>query len=132
MKPCGSRPLKWCAGSAGSLSRAFGSEGGEGFGGDILRVGGCRPRPTGAPALALHVDVRGRQWDNPVAAPGIHQQIVVSTGGTYHVWLLVKFDSDNDDACVLALDGAPQPATEQFSGGTCSASAPPSCGTGPT
>jgi len=72
----------------------------------------------GGTGLALHVDVRGRQWHDPSTAPGIHQRVIVTSGGTYHVWLLVKFDSNDDDACVLALDGVPQPVTEQFSGGS--------------
>jgi hypothetical protein len=33
------------------------------------------------------------------------------------VWALVKFDGNDDDSCVLALDGAPQPVSEQFCGG---------------
>jgi len=47
----------------------------------------------------------------------MHIGIDVRTAGTYHVWALVKFDSDDDDSCVLALDGTPQPACDQLSGG---------------
>jgi hypothetical protein len=68
----------------------------------------------GGTGLAMHVDAPGRRWDDPLAAPGLHVRIDVTTPGTYHAWALVKFDGDDDDSCVLALDGTPQPATEQF------------------
>lgn len=68
----------------------------------------------GGTGLAMHVDAPGRRWDDPLTAPGLHLLIDVTTRGTYHAWALVKFDSDDDDSCVLALDGTPQPPTEQF------------------
>jgi hypothetical protein len=71
----------------------------------------------GGTGLALHVDAAGRAWDDPLTAPGFHLRIDVATAGTYRVWALVKFDSDDDDSLVLALDGTPQPVSEQFCGG---------------
>jgi hypothetical protein len=71
----------------------------------------------GGSGLAMHVDRRGLRWDDPVTAPGLHYAIDVERAGTYHVWLLVKFDSNDDDACLLALDGTVQPPQQQFSGG---------------
>ncbi|MEV0748213.1 glycosyl hydrolase 115 family protein [Streptomyces sp. NPDC050273] len=71
----------------------------------------------GGTGLALHVDAPGRRWEDPGSAPGIHLAVQVRTPGSYHVWALVKFDGADDDSCVLALDGTPQPASEQFGGG---------------
>lgn len=71
----------------------------------------------GGTGLAMHVDALGRRWDDPFAAPGMHLRIDVTTPGTYHIWALVKFDGDDDDSCVLALDGTPQPVSEQFCDG---------------
>lgn len=71
----------------------------------------------GGTGLAMHVDAVGRRWDDPSQAPGMHQRIRVSAGGVYHIWMLVKYDSRDDDACVVALDGTPQPPSAQFSGG---------------
>lgn len=71
----------------------------------------------GGTGLAMHVDEIGRRWDDPYRAPGMHHRIQVETSGIYHVWLLVKYDSRDDDACFVALDGSPQPPSEQFSGG---------------
>lgn len=71
----------------------------------------------GGTGLAMHVPDRGRTWDDPGAAPGLHYTLDVSTPGRYHAWLLVKFDGYDDDACVLAIDGTAQPPEQQFSGG---------------
>lgn len=71
----------------------------------------------GGSGLAMHVARRGLRWDDPAVAPGLHYALDVSAAGTYHVWLLVKLSARDDDACVLALDGAVQPPEEQFSGG---------------
>ncbi|MFJ9087900.1 glycosyl hydrolase 115 family protein [Streptomyces sp. NPDC102384] len=67
--------------------------------------------------LALHVDAAGRRWDDPGTAPGLHLAMHIDTPGTYRVWALVKFDGADDDSCVLAVDGTPQPVSEQFGGG---------------
>jgi hypothetical protein len=67
--------------------------------------------------LAMHVDGPARRWEDPLRAPGLHFRLKVTHSGTYHVWTLVKFDSQDDDSCVLALDGTPQPVGEQFCGG---------------
>ncbi|MCV2394439.1 glycosyl hydrolase 115 family protein [Actinotalea sp. M2MS4P-6] len=71
----------------------------------------------GRTGLAMHVPQRGLVWDDPATAPGLHYRLDVTSPGTWHVWLLVKFDDKTDDSCVLALDGTPQPVTEQFCGG---------------
>lgn len=71
----------------------------------------------GGSGLAMHVADRGLRWDDPVEAPGLHYALQVSHPGLYHVWLLVKFDSRDDDACLLSVDGAAQSAEQQFSGG---------------
>lgn len=71
----------------------------------------------GRTGLAMHVVPRGLRWDDPQAAPGMHFALDVTTPGRYHVWMLVKFDDHTDDACLIALDGTVQPASEQFSGG---------------
>lgn len=71
----------------------------------------------GGSGLAMHVAERGLRWDDPVRAPGLHYTIDVSRGGTYHVWLLVKFDDRDDDSCWIAVDGTPQPLDAQHSGG---------------
>jgi hypothetical protein len=71
----------------------------------------------GGSGLAMHVARRGLRWDDPTHAPGLHYALDVTTPGTYHVWLLVKFSARDDDACVLALDGTVQPPGKQFSGG---------------
>lgn len=68
----------------------------------------------GGSGLAMRVDAPGRRWDDPFAAPGLHLRIDVTTPGAYRVWALVKFDGVDDDSCVLALDGTPQPVGEQF------------------
>ncbi|GAB3170868.1 glycosyl hydrolase 115 family protein [Myceligenerans halotolerans] len=71
----------------------------------------------GRTGLAMHVVPRGLRWEDPQTAPGMHFALDVATPGRYHVWLLVKYDDRTDDACLIALDGAVQPASEQFSGG---------------
>jgi hypothetical protein len=71
----------------------------------------------GRTGLAMHVDARGRTWQDPRDAPGLHWRVEVQTAGTYHVWALVKFDSETDDAFALALDGTPQPLADQVAGG---------------
>ena len=48
----------------------------------------------------------------------MHYTIDVTTGGTYRVWLLLSFQDDHDDSCVIALDGVPQPVEAQFSRGS--------------
>jgi Gylcosyl hydrolase family 115 C-terminal domain len=86
----------------------------------------------GGTGLAMHVDAVGRSWDDPLTARGLHVRLVVSTPGTYRVWALVKFDGDDDDSCVLALDGTPQPVSEQFSGGDLFSFGPSKSGSGPS
>ncbi|NRG43064.1 glycosyl hydrolase 115 family protein [Rathayibacter sp. VKM Ac-2835] len=66
--------------------------------------------------LAMHVRTRGLRWDDSTHAPGLHYALTVGTAGRYRAWLLVKFDNDQDDSCVLAVDGTPQPLEKQFSG----------------
>jgi hypothetical protein len=72
---------------------------------------------NGRAGLAMHVAELGLHWDDPASAPGLHYSVTVTTPGAYHVWMLVKFDGTTDDACVLALNGAVQSPSEQFSGG---------------
>ncbi|GAA3921218.1 glycosyl hydrolase 115 family protein [Microbacterium invictum] len=67
--------------------------------------------------LAMHVRPRGLRWDSPLTAPGLNFRIRVSRAGIYRLWLLVKFDDDTDDSCVIAVDGVHQPIEEQFSRG---------------
>ncbi|MFE7503903.1 glycosyl hydrolase 115 family protein [Promicromonospora sp. NPDC057488] len=67
--------------------------------------------------LAMHVAERGGRWDDPTTAPGLHYALQVTRPGIYRAWLLVKFDSTDDDSCVLAIDGTPQPIDQQHSGG---------------
>ncbi|MBL0885952.1 glycosyl hydrolase 115 family protein [Myceligenerans indicum] len=71
----------------------------------------------GGTGLAMHVARRGLSWDDPGRAPGLHHALEVTRAGTYHAWLLVKFDGTDDDACLLAVDGTVQPAVRQYSGG---------------
>ncbi|WP_344065995.1 glycosyl hydrolase 115 family protein [Microbacterium pumilum] len=68
--------------------------------------------------LAMHVRPRGLSWEEPLEAPGMHFAIDVIGGGTFRVWLLLSFQDDQDDSCVIALDGVPQLVEEQFSGGS--------------
>jgi hypothetical protein len=71
----------------------------------------------GGAGLAMHVAEPGLRWEVPAHAPGLHYAFDISTAGVYHVWLLVKFSSRDDDACVLALDGTVQPPDQQLAGG---------------
>ncbi|GAA2971563.1 hypothetical protein JOD63_003461 [Microbacterium terrae] len=68
--------------------------------------------------LALQVRPRALRWHDPLQAPAMHFAIDVTTGGSYRVWLLVSFQDDRDDSCVIALDGVPQPVEDQFSHGS--------------
>lgn len=72
----------------------------------------------GRTGLAMHVENGPHQWSNPLDAPGLHYELDVQTGGLYNVWLLVKYDSHDDDACFLALDGNVQSPELQYSGGS--------------
>jgi hypothetical protein len=47
----------------------------------------------------------------------MHFALDIGRPGTYRVWLLVKFDDNQDDSCVIAVDGIPQPISEQYSRG---------------
>ncbi|MDX6280084.1 MAG: hypothetical protein QOH03_1155, partial [Kribbellaceae bacterium] len=65
--------------------------------------------------LALWVDAPGRRWTDPAQAPGLHYALNVAEPGCYRVWLLVKFNHKDDDACWLAVDGVPlQPERQLF------------------
>lgn len=68
--------------------------------------------------LAMQVQPRGLRWHDPADAPGMHFTIEATTGGVYRVWLLLSFQDDRDDSCVVALDGAIQPIDDQFSRGS--------------
>ncbi|WP_243076366.1 glycosyl hydrolase 115 family protein [Microbacterium sp. SS28] len=67
--------------------------------------------------LAMHVRPRGMRWEDPATAPGMHFALHITRGGTYRAWLLVKFDDNHDDSCVIAVDGIPQPVSAQHSRG---------------
>ena len=67
--------------------------------------------------LAMVVADEGRRWDDPDCAPGLYYRMYVARSGLYHVWLLVKFSSQDDDSCWIGLDSAVQPLSDQFSGG---------------
>ena len=70
-----------------------------------------------ATGLAMHVRPRGMRWDDPDTAPGMHFALHITRPGAYRVWLLVKFDDNHDDSCVIAIDGTPQPVEVQHSRG---------------
>ena len=73
---------------------------------------------TGAgTGLAMHVRPRGLRWDDPATAPAMHFAMKVKQPGPYRVWLLVKFDDNQDDSCTIAVDEVVQPLSEQFSAG---------------
>ena len=65
----------------------------------------------------MHVQPSGVLWQDLQTAPGMHYAIDAAEGGTYHVWMLVKFADRSDDSCVVALDGVIQPVEAQFSSG---------------
>ena len=71
----------------------------------------------GRTGLAMHVQPSGVFWQDLQTAPGMHYAIDAAEGGTYHVWMLVKFADRSDDSCVVALDGVIQPVEAQFSSG---------------
>ncbi|CCQ44441.1 putative uncharacterized protein [Pseudarthrobacter siccitolerans] len=73
---------------------------------------------SGGTGLAMHVQPRGTLWEDPLHAPGMHFALDVGSPGTYRVWLLVKFDDNQDDSCVIAVDGVPQQTSEQYSRGS--------------
>lgn len=72
---------------------------------------------NGRTGLAMYVDAAGREFDDPVTAPSMNYAVDVGTTGTFHVWLLVRLTSHDDDACWLAVDGTVQHAHRQHSGG---------------
>ena len=73
---------------------------------------------TGAgTGLAMHVRPRGLRWDDPATAPAMHFAMKVKQPGPYRVWLLVKFDDNQNDSCAIAVDEVVQPLSEQFSAG---------------
>lgn len=84
---------------------------------DGLRWTHTQAETDGRTGLAMHLAARGRQWEVPAHAPGLHYRVDVATPGVFHAWLLVRFEDTEDDSCVLAVDGTPQPVTEQFCGG---------------
>jgi hypothetical protein len=67
--------------------------------------------------LAMWVDAPGARWTAPEHAPGLHYAVGVENPGRYHVWLLVKFNHTDDDACWVAVDGVPLPPEEQMTAG---------------
>ncbi|MFI6831808.1 glycosyl hydrolase 115 family protein [Kribbella sp. NPDC050241] len=71
----------------------------------------------GGSGLAVHIAERGLRWDDPVRAPGLHYSVEVTKQGSYHVWLLAKYDDRDDDSCWLAVDGTPLSLDAQYSGG---------------
>ncbi|MGI5186897.1 glycosyl hydrolase 115 family protein [Promicromonospora sp. CA-289599] len=88
-----------------------------GIGDPSVRWTHTQAETDGGSGLAMHVARRGLRWDDPTHAPGLHYALDITTAGTYHVWLLVKFSARDDDACVLALDNTIQPPEEQLAGG---------------
>lgn len=72
---------------------------------------------SGGTGLAMHVRPRGTIWEDPHKAPGMHFALAIGLPGTYRAWLLVKFDDNKDDSCVIAVDGIPQPLHDQYSRG---------------
>lgn len=71
----------------------------------------------GRTGLAMHVDAPGRAWEDPAHAPGMHFTVNIDEGGRHRVWLLIKLSHTADDSCWLALDGTPQPVSEQHAQG---------------
>lgn len=74
----------------------------------------------GGSGLAMHVRPRGLSWEDPRQAPAMHFLMDIGSPGAYRVWLLAKFDDNQDDSCVIAVDDVPQPTSEQYCrGGLC-------------
>ncbi len=58
----------------------------------------------GRTGFAMVLEGRGLKWKEKTA-PGMHYRINVSESGGYLVWLLMRFEDDDSDACRLAFDG---------------------------
>ena len=72
---------------------------------------------NGGNGLAMLIEGYGLFWEDPEKAQAMHYVINVKNPGTYHIWVLVKFDDDRSDSCYLALDGKIQGLEEQLSHG---------------
>lgn len=71
----------------------------------------------GQAGLAMYVEEPGLKW-KPGEGPAMHYKLRIRSPGQYYVWLLVRFDDEASDSCVLAIDGIQQPQTEQYSSGS--------------
>lgn len=69
----------------------------------------------GRSGLAMMIEGRGRYWENPQEAPGMHYRIRIRDAGNYFVWLLMKFEDTDSDSCYFALDGMVLDAERTFS-----------------
>ncbi len=71
----------------------------------------------GRSGLAMMIETEGLYWKDSSLAPGMHYRIEIAEAGNYDVWLLIKFEDWESDACRLALDGILQHGKQQYSGG---------------
>lgn len=85
---------------------------------DTLNWTHTQAETDGKTGLAMLIEEKGLLWENPRLAPGMNYRIMIEHPGIYDIWLLVKFEDIETDACVLALDGDIQDAGQQYSGGT--------------
>lgn len=70
----------------------------------------------GGTGLAMYVEEPGLKWE-PGAGPAMHFRFNISAPGKYYIWLLIRFDDNGSDSCVLGFDGMIQPLSDQYGGG---------------
>lgn len=73
---------------------------------------------NGRTGFAMHVEASELVWENPYEAPALNYKLIINNPGTYHVWLLIRYDTRHSDSCYISLDGNVQPLSEQFNKGS--------------
>ncbi len=77
--------------------------------------GHLQAETDGGSGLAMYVEQAGLFWEQ--GGPAMHYRCRFS-GGKYYVWLLTRFDDGSSDACAVGVDGAMQPRSAQYGGGS--------------
>ncbi|MBQ7944546.1 MAG: glycosyl hydrolase 115 family protein [Lachnospiraceae bacterium] len=71
---------------------------------------------NGRTGIAMHVAEDDLFWDDMSQAPSINYRVNCS-GGSYNVWLLLKYDDDSNGRCTIAIDDVEIPQAQMYNGG---------------
>lgn len=88
----------------------------------------CKPSPEGVlwehtqsetdgrTGIAMHIAEDDLFWTDMTTAPSINYKLNCS-GGTYNIWLYLKYDDEPNAHCTIAIDGEEIPQAKMYNGG---------------